>query len=132
MANDPYSVVKSQAKKHLRSYIAAFNGIKIAFHHELNFQIELIFMFCVVVAGWYFQITPEEWIIIIFCIGITLSAELMNTSIETLSELKKFYEVIKKIKDLAAAAVLAVAVMDLILGVIIFLPYVVDLYYSLL
>jgi diacylglycerol kinase len=120
--------ILSKFKKHIRSYKAAFTGIKIAFNHELNFQIELIVMLLIIGLSFYFKITQLEWIIVIFCIGITLSAELMNTSIETLSELKRFHEVIRKIKDLAAAAVFAVAVMDLILGIIIFFPYFVPLF----
>ncbi len=118
--------IRSKARKHLRSYKAAFNGLDIAFNHELNFQIELILTLLALALSFYFQITKLEWIIVIFCIGITLSAELMNTSIETLSELKRFHEVIRKIKDLTAAAVLAVAVMDVVLGVIIFTPYIID------
>ncbi|MBN2015646.1 diacylglycerol kinase family protein [Candidatus Dojkabacteria bacterium] len=119
-------IISSKTKKHLRSYRAAFSGLSIAFNHELNFQIELIAMAGVIIAGIIFPITKLEWIIIIFCIGITLSAELMNTSIEVLGELKRFHSVIKKIKDLAAAAVLAVAIMDVILAVMIFWPYIRD------
>ena len=121
-----FSFITNRTKKHLRSYKAAFSGLKIALNQELNFQIELIFTVGILIASFIFQITRLEWIIIIFCIGITLSAELMNTSIEVLGELKRFHVVIKKIKDLAAAAVLVAAVMDVILGVIIFTPYIVD------
>ncbi len=110
--------------KHLRSYRAAFSGFKIGTLTELNFQIEVVLGILVIIAGIIFPITKEEWIIIILCIGITLSAELMNTSIEVLGELKRFNKVIKKIKDLAAAAVLTVAIMDIILGIMIFLPYI--------
>ena len=113
-----------EIKKHIRSYKAAFSGLAIAFKTELNFQIELLIMIIVLFAAFVFPITKSEWIIIIFCIGITLSTELMNTSIEVLGELKRFRFVIKKIKDLAAAAVLVVAIMDVILGLIIFLPYI--------
>jgi diacylglycerol kinase len=124
--SDAYTIVKKNVKKHLRSYKAAFSGLEIALKTELNFLIELILMVLVIIAGLFFRISHDEWIIVIFCIGTTLSAELMNTSIETLSELKRFYAVIKKIKDLAAAAVLAIAVMDVVLGVMIFFPYVRD------
>ncbi|MFC1780418.1 diacylglycerol kinase family protein, partial [Patescibacteria group bacterium] len=108
-----FSIFKKKTRKHLRSYKAAFSGLNIALNYELNFQIELIVMVLIIAAGVVFQITKLEWIILTFCIGITLSAELMNTSIEVLGELKRFHAVIKKIKDLAAAAVLAVAVMDI-------------------
>ena len=128
---DPYIVVTQSVRKHLRSYKAAFNGLRIAFLHELNFQIELIAMMSVVILGFIFKIERYEWIILIFCVGITFSAELMNTSIETLSELKKFYVVIKKIKDLAAAAVLAVAVMDLGLAIVVFGPRILNLMYKI-
>ncbi len=123
-----FSLLSNKTRKHLRSYKAAFNGLNIAFNHELNFQIELLFMAIVILMGFVFNVNKSEWIVIILCIGITLSAELMNTSIEVLGELKRFNSVIKKIKDLAAAAVFVAAVMDVILGCIIFTPYVVELF----
>jgi len=118
--------VTYSAKKHLRSYKGAFNGIIIALRYELNFQIELFLMVLVLIAGFIFPITKTEWIVIILCIGITLSVELMNTSIETLGEFKRFHAIIKKIKDLSAGAVLVITIMDVIIAFMIFFPYILE------
>ncbi|MDD3647335.1 MAG: diacylglycerol kinase family protein [Candidatus Dojkabacteria bacterium] len=116
--------VDYNVNNHLRSYKAAISGLKIGFKYELNFIIELVLMLNVVLAGIFLGISKLEWIILIFCFGITLSAELMNTSIEALVELKQFNVIVKKVKDLASAAVLIIALMDIIVGLLIFVPYI--------
>lgn len=116
--------VEYNVQNHLRSYKAAFAGFKIGFKYELNFIIELFVMLNVILAGIFLGISKLEWIILILCFGITLSAELMNTSIEALVELKQFNVVVKKVKDLASAAVLIIAIMDIAIGLMIFLPYI--------
>lgn len=118
--------VSYNLKTHVRSYKAALYGFVIAVKYELNFIIELGIAFAAVVLGLFFGISKIEWILVIFLIGITLSAELMNTSIEALVELKRFSPIVKKVKDLAAAAVLIVAVMDVVIGLLIFIPYTLD------
>ncbi|MBU0976599.1 MAG: diacylglycerol kinase family protein [Patescibacteria group bacterium] len=116
--------VEYNVSNHLRSYKAAISGLKIGFKYELNFIIELFLMLNVVIAGIFLGISKLEWIVLIFCFGITLSAELMNTSIEAMVELKQFNVVVKKVKDLASAAVLIIAIMDIAIGLMIFLPYI--------
>jgi diacylglycerol kinase len=118
--------IKQKIRRHLRSYRAALSGLRIAFTSELNFQIELILALSIIFIGFFFNISIYEWIVVIFCIGITLFAELINTSVETLGELRAFNHVVRKIKDLAAASVLVIAFMDIVLALIIFLPYVKD------
>lgn len=119
--------VKYNFRYHLRSYKAAILGVIIALKCELNFIIELSFAVLVLIAAIIFGVTKVEWMILTICIFITLSSELMNTSIESLIELKQFNPVVKKVKDLAAGAVFIVAVMDVIIGVLIFGPYLLEL-----
>lgn len=102
----------------------AFNGIKIMFHDEHNAWIHLAAAICVALAGIIFRLTPFEWIAIVFAIGLVFMLEAVNTSIEKLSDFVSpgKQEVIKKVKDLAAAGVLISAITALIIGLIIFLP----------
>ena len=57
-------------------------------------------------------------------IGAVLSAEAVNSSIESLADLvsPEYNEAIKKTKDLAAGAVLIMAIAAAIVGLIIFIP----------
>ena len=77
-----------------------------------------------VIAGFIFQISKLEWLAIVFAIGLVFILEIINTAIEHLANFMSpdKHDAIKKIKDLAAAAVLIAAITAFIIGLIIFLP----------
>ena len=58
------------------------------------------------------------------CIGLVLSAEAANSAIEALADRVSpaYDEAIKRTKDLAAGAVLLLAIASAVVGLIIFLP----------
>ncbi len=62
---------------------------------------------------------------IIFAIGLVISAEMINTAIETLTDLisPEHHDKAGRAKDIAAGAVLIAAISAAIIGIIIFLPY---------
>jgi len=110
--------------KRIAGFRYAFNGLKILIKEEHNARIHLFAACCVLIAGIVFKISPNEWIAVIFCIGVVFALELINSAIENTVDfisLEKS-ETIKKIKDLAAGAVLIAAIASAIIGLIIFLP----------
>jgi diacylglycerol kinase len=110
--------------KSIKSFKAALNGIIYALKDENNFKIQLSIGTLVIITGFFIQLTYTEWIAIGFCIGIVLSTELFNSAIEKLCDLydTKHNEKIKLIKDMSAGAVLIVAMVSAIIGIMIFLP----------
>lgn len=72
-----------------------------------------------------------EWIAVILCIGAVLAAEGVNSAIEALCDKvsPEYDEAIKHTKDLAAGAVLILAVMSVIVGLLIFVPKVLSLFH---
>lgn len=110
--------------KMFKSIAYALNGIRICFLAEANFKIHVILAACAIVLAWLFSVSTAEWAAIIFCIAFVLVAEMLNTAIEILCDVlhKEFNAGIKKVKDVAAGAVLLAAVGSGITGVIIFLP----------
>ena len=109
--------------KRLASFRYAFNGLKILVKEEHNARIHLFIATCVLIAGAVFKISTSEWIAVIFCIGLVIALELINSAIENTADLisKEKNETIKKIKDLSAGAVLVAAIASAIIGLIIFL-----------
>ena len=110
--------------KFFRSFKYALTGIGTVFKEEFNARVHFLASLVVIVLGFVLDIAWFEWIIVIMVMGGVFSMELMNTSIEGLADL---YSVelnpkIKKIKDLAAGAVLVASITALIIGLIIFLP----------
>lgn len=81
-------------------------------------------------AGFAFNISTTEWISVIFAIGTVLAAEAVNSSIEAIADLVSpgYNEAIKRTKDLAAGAVLILAIAAAIVGLIIFVPKVMEIF----
>ena len=107
-----------------RSFGHAFEGFIYLFKEEPNARIHLLASVIVIFLGFYFEVSNYEWIIFILCISLVFSFEIINTSIENLSDevtLEK-RPLIKKVKDLAAAAVLMVSMSSAVIAIIIFLP----------
>ena len=112
--------------KIIKSFKYAFEGIINSFKAERNMRIHIFIMILVIVAGFVFKITKEDWIICIILFGIVISAELFNTAIETIVDLvmPNKNEKAKLAKDVSAGAVLILAIASSIIGCIIFLPYI--------
>lgn len=113
----------------LKSFKVAFEGLIDALMHERNFKIQVFVFLLVLVGGFIFQISRIEWLIILLCASIVLSAEIFNSAIEKLCNhvTPEIHPHIRKIKDFSAAAVLLTAIISVIIGSIIFLPKILEL-----
>jgi diacylglycerol kinase len=113
--------------KLIRSFAFAWNGIRICFVTEQNFRIHILLTIIAVVFAIVFNISAIEWIAIGFCIAFVIAMEMLNTAIEKLCDVvhKDIHPGIKKVKDIAAGAVLVSAIFSLITGLIIFLPKII-------
>lgn len=111
-------------RKRIESFRFAFAGIAHFVKSEPNVIIHLIAAAIAVGMGFFFAITTIEWCLVIFAIGLVLSAEAFNTSIEYLTDLVSpdYHELAGKTKDVAAAAVLLTAITAATVGLLIFLP----------
>ena len=80
-----------------------------------------------VIAGIIFNIQRSEWIVIVICIGMVIAAEAFNTAIERLVNLvsPEWHPIAGEVKDIAAGAVLICAIAAAIVGLIIFIPYII-------
>ena len=80
----------------------------------------------VLLAGWFFHISSADWCWIILAISIVWTAEALNTAFEFLADAAapEFHPLVRNAKDVAAGAVLITAVAAVIIGSIVFWPYV--------
>lgn len=111
-------------RKRIRSFRYAFNGIRLLITKEHNAWIHCFAAICVVIAGAILGLSRMEWVAVVIVIGAVLAAEAVNSSIEALADLvsPEYNEAIKRTKDLAAGAVLLMAIAAAIVGLIIFIP----------
>lgn len=110
--------------KRIRSFGYAFTGIYELVKTEPNARIHLLATICVIVAGFYFNISPHEWCIVVFAIALVFAAEAINTVIEKIVDhmFPEYHETARIAKDVAAGGVLICAMAALVCGLIIFLP----------
>lgn len=110
----------------LKSFSYALTGIKTAVKSERNMRIHVAGSIVAVGASWYFSITKMEWLFILFAIGGMFALELVNSAIERVVDLatNERHPLAKQAKDMAAGAVLIYAILSVIIGMIIFFPYI--------
>lgn len=111
----------------LTSFKFAIQGIFGPITKERNYRIHLVATLLVVLLSIYFKITAIEWLAVILTIGAVLSLELVNFAVERTVDLvtdDKYHVLAKQAKDAAAGAVLIMAIVAVIVGCIIFIPYI--------
>lgn len=111
-----------------KSFGFAINGIRQCFITEQNFRIHTVAAIVAIILAFVFNVSGFEWIAILFCIAFVISMEMLNTAIEKLCDVvhKEMHPLIKKVKDISAAAVLVSAIFSAIAGLIIFLPKIIS------
>lgn len=120
---------KKKRKKLRNSFKYAFEGVHRELKEEQNLKIHILIMILVIIAGFILKLSPMEWIICIILFGFVIALELINTAIELTVDLAmpEIHPKAKAAKDIAAAAVLVSATCSIIIGVIIFLPKIINL-----
>lgn len=117
-------------KKLINSFKFAFKGIGSSIKSERNMKIHFTMMILVVLAGIILNLSMWEWITCFILFGLVISLEMVNTAIEIVVDLVSptFNDRAGRAKDIAAGAVLVNAIVAFIIGLLIFLPKVLDLF----
>ena len=122
---------KKSLKRFIKSFTYAFEGIKYSFYHEQNIIVMLFLGIIPIVVGFIFKIGYMEKLTIILLIAIILPLELINTAIEAVVDLHdgdKKSKYGKVAKDSASAALLVASLFALVIGIIIFMPHIIELF----
>jgi diacylglycerol kinase (ATP) len=77
-----------------------------------------------IIAGFYYTISREEWMFQTLAIGLVLSVEGLNTAVEKVADFihPEFHQKIGFIKDIAAGAVFFAAMTAIAIGCFIYIP----------
>jgi diacylglycerol kinase len=116
--------MKKYVIERLKSFIPAFQGIIQLIRYEKNAILHLIATIFVVIISWLLSIDRTEWLFLFLAIFLVWITELINTSIEKLTDkaYPEFHPQAKIIKDFSAGAVLMAAIFSIIVAIFIFLP----------
>ena len=114
-------------QKRIASRGYAFNGLVELIRNEPNARIHLLATALVLILGISLHISLMDWLLVIMAICLVFAAELFNSGLEKLSDFVQPERDprIRSIKDMAAAAVLLIAVMAIAIGLYVFIPYLI-------
>jgi diacylglycerol kinase len=107
----------------------AWHGLVYAFRYEKNFRIELFIAGGVIALAFFFGLTTLEKSILLSISALVLVMELANTALERVIDMLKprVHPYARVVKDVMAGAVLLVSFIAVLIGVLIFLPYLLEI-----
>jgi diacylglycerol kinase len=105
-------------------------GIWYCILSQRNMKIHLSAAIIALAVSWFIGLNPLEFALVIFAITLVLVAEMFNTAVETTIDLyvKTYHPGARLAKHVAAGAVLVATINSVLIGVIVYGPYL----YSLL
>lgn len=108
----------------LSALSCARRGIGQILKQERNPRILAICGAIAIVLGIMLGLTPVEWVLIVFCIGLVWVTETLNSAIERTVDHTSTepHPLARQAKDLAAGASLLAVLTAATVGVILFLP----------
>ena len=109
-----------------KSFKYANEGILTSIKIGRNIKVHYLAATITIGLGLFFRISTIEFMILLLVIMQVICLEMINTAIEKVVDLAtKERNVYAKIaKDVAAGAVLISAIIAIVIGIIIFMPYV--------
>ena len=116
----------------IRSFRHAIAGVLRMIQCQHNAWIHAAATLVVLAAAFVLRISAADWCWIILAISIVWTAEALNTAFEFLTDAAspEFHPLVRDAKDVAAGAVLLTATAAVVIGSIVFWPYVEKLFWS--
>lgn len=125
---------KVDKNKHfLMSVEFALQGVKTVFDEERNMKKHVALGIIALTMGFIFQLDRMEWLWLLLSVFLVWIVEIMNTVFENVVDMFTdfhFHPIGKKIKDMAAGAVLLTACFAVIVGIILFGPKIYQLFFN--
>jgi diacylglycerol kinase len=115
----------------VRSFRYAVRGIVLTFKSQHNAWIHAAATIVVLVGAYWLEVSHTHWCIIILTCAAVWTAEALNTAFEFLADAttKEFNPVVGQAKDVAAGAVLITAFAAVVVGILVFTPYLIDAFF---
>ncbi len=112
-------------KNFITSVEFAWTGVKTVFKEERNMRKHAVLGALAVLVGLIFHLNQMEWLWLLLAVFLVWLVEIINTIFENVVDMFTechFHPIGKKIKDMAAGAVLLTSLFALIIAAFIFLP----------
>lgn len=109
----------------LSSLRNALSGWRYLFVSQQNFRIQVFFGLMVFITAWLLKVKRQDWLVLLLLVTMVLVLETLNTVFEFFLDMvkPKINNYVKMFKDMLAAMVLLASLAAGIIGIIIFYPY---------
>ena len=106
------------------SFKFAGEGVLHAIRTQRNFRFHLVAAVVIALFGAWLRLLCESWAILALTIGVVLVIEMVNTAAEAMVDLTTpdYHPFAKLVKDVAAGAVLVVAITAVVVGLLVLGP----------
>ncbi len=118
-------------KSLIKSFVYAFEGLFHAVRYNRNLKIHLVVALVVILLSIFIHVTSFEMGILGIMILLVILSEMINTAIEEMVNLitQEHRKEAKIAKDVAAGMVLVATLGSVIVGILIFVPHLLKLFY---
>lgn len=108
-----------------KSLLNAFTGVFLMLKSERNFQLEVVALLINIFLIFYLKLSTIDTVLIFIVSFGVLSAEIFNTAIEKICDIMQpeFDKRIGFIKDIAAGAVILMAILSVVVGILVYWKY---------
>lgn len=117
-----------------KSFANAYAGMAYSARTQRNVKIHLAAAALVLAASAIFRVSLVELAVLILCIVVVISVEMLNTALECAVDLvtTEYHPLAKTAKDVSAGAVFVASIGAAVVGGIIFLPKLGQLLFGVL
>ena len=111
-----------------KSFLNAFRGVFLLLRSERNFQLEFLAFLVNLFLIFYLKLSNIDTVLVLIVSFGVLSAEIFNTAIEKICDIvqPEFDKRIGFIKDISAGAVILMAIVSVVVGILVYWKYVFD------
>jgi diacylglycerol kinase (ATP) len=120
---------RSHVRRMVRSFGYAAEGLATMVRTQPNFWVHLVAAAVALTIGVALRLSPAELAVLVLTIALVLIVECVNTALETLCDLvsPSFHPLVKRAKDVSAAAVLLGAIASVGVALLLFVPRLVGM-----
>ena len=109
----------------------ARKGMRLTFKSERNIRVHLLIAAFVLAMAFCFHFSVTKFCILLLTISAVISAEMFNSAIEfSLDAIfhNKYSRMVGMAKDIAAGAVMIVSISAVLIGGLLFAPYIINMF----
>lgn len=122
---------KFKAQGFNNTFRNARKGMRLAVRSERNIRVHLICAIFVILLGIFLDLSVTKFCILLLTIAMVVSTEMINSAIEFSLDAvfhNRYSKLVGMAKDISAGAVMFVTIIAVMIGLLIFIPEVMDLF----